>query len=410
MTIRVLAVGNLNTDQSDHRSLITSLTQSSTSVAHRPGFFPTNLVAGLTNVSAMTVGVGNFKAIVANPGGAGQYLVQSDAVENIVFADGEASVSRTDRIIVRVYNHAQDGSGKDEAAVEYLKGQVTGAPTPVPAGSLLIWEIPVPAGSSSGTGGINFSSIAIDKRVYTTASGGIIPVANTTELNAISNPWEGMAAYTKDSDLLYIHDGSVWRVRGQAAVSSAGSLSGIQNPYSGLLVVARDTGFIYEYNGSAWVAMARDVLFVKKPESTLKSATTTLGIDPHLVLPVKANAEYVVEGMMIVNGNQDADIKFALSTPTGSSVEYWTGQSLAIGATSTAYDMEAQAFADQPGGTTSALNFGSITLAISSIKLSGYVKVGATPGNVGISWAQRASVSFSTSVSKGSWLELRRKV
>jgi hypothetical protein len=253
MAIRTLAVGNANTTQVDHRSLITALTQPANSLIHRGGLFPTSSPAGLTNVSSMTVAVGNFKGIIPNTVGAGYYLVQNDSPINLTFDPGEAGVTRTDRIIVRVYNDSQDGSGLNEPKVEYLKGQSSGSASNMPDNSLLLWEIPVPAGASSGGGGINFTSIAVDRRVYTTASGGIIPVSTNTELDAIANPYEGMAAYVKTNDVLYVHDGALFRPRGQISVANASGLSAIRNPEDGTMATTRDTDTIYRYSGSQWL-------------------------------------------------------------------------------------------------------------------------------------------------------------
>lgn len=252
MTVRVLAVGNNNTTQTDHRSLIASLTAPSTSTAQLPGFFPANNVGTLTNVSAMVVGVGAFRAVVFNVTNNGHYLVQSDTQVNLTFDPGEAGVTRTDRIIVRVYNDAQDGSGRNEAVVEYLKGQSSGSASPLPNNSLLMWEVPVPAGASAGNGGINFVSTAVDKRSYTTASGGIIPVTGTSDMNAIANPYEGMTLFNRGSDILYVYDGTNWRAKGQVNVQSYSNLSNVLNPEEGTMAYVKDVDLIYVYDGSNW--------------------------------------------------------------------------------------------------------------------------------------------------------------
>jgi len=200
----------------------------------------------------MTVGVGAFKALVFNTVSQGHYLVQSDANINLDFEPGEASVARTDRIILRVYNDPQDGSGQTGVAVEYLKGQSSGSATPIPDNSMVLWEVPVPAGTSAGTGGINFVNTAVDKRFYTTASGGIIPVENNGDMTSIVNPYEGMAVLVKSNDVLYIYDGTAWRARSQISVASSGNLTGIVNPYEGLLAYVRDVDRVYFYDGSAW--------------------------------------------------------------------------------------------------------------------------------------------------------------
>lgn len=252
MAIRVLGVGNSNVNQEDHRSLIAQLTHPAGAISNRAGLFPSNPdPAVLTNVSAMVVGVGPMRAVVQVSGP--DCVVNSDTQINVTFDPGEAGVTRTDRIILRVYNDASDGSGRNEAVVEYLKGQTSGAATAVPSGALLLWEIPVPAGASSGGGGINFTSIAVDKRVYTTAAGGIIPVASTPDLvSTFNNPYDGMPSYVKSTDIIYVYDGSNWRPKSQISVSSAASLSNVSNPEDGTIGVVRDTDRIYVYNGTDW--------------------------------------------------------------------------------------------------------------------------------------------------------------
>jgi hypothetical protein len=109
----------------------------------------------------------------------------------------------------------------------------------------------IPAGASAGGGGVNFAN-AVDQRVYTSAAGGVIPVASNTAMAAISNPYEGMTVYRTDIDVLYVHDGTNFKARGQATVSSSANLSTINNPYDGMIAVTRDVDAIYVYNGSAW--------------------------------------------------------------------------------------------------------------------------------------------------------------
>ena len=253
MTIRVLAVGNANTTQTDHRSLISSLTAPSGSNSHRSGFFPTFSVGAISNASSMVAAIGPFKCVISNSSGAGAYLVQSDDIINLTFDPGEAGVTRTDRIIVRVYNNPQDGSGFEKVELEYLKGQSSGSASAMPANSLLMWEVPVPAGASSGGGGINFPTLAVDKRTYTAASGGVLVVNNTSDLNAISNAYDGMVAYSRGTDILYIYDGTLWRPKGQIGVANAAGLTSIANPEDGTLAVAKDTDTLYRYSGSQWL-------------------------------------------------------------------------------------------------------------------------------------------------------------
>lgn len=273
MAIRVLAVGNNNTTQEDHRRLIAGLTTAAGSSAHRAGLFPSSASAAITNVSAMVAGIGAFKAIVPNPAG-GSYLVNSDSTINVTFDPGEAGVARTDRIIVRVYNNSQDASGKDGAFVEYLKGQSSGAGSAVPSNAILLYDIPVPAGASTGNGGINFTAIADDVRFYTVASGGIIPVSDPVNIG-VSNPYEGQAVYVKDIDAIYIFDGAVWRCRSTPNVASFSNLSSIVNPYDGLTAFVRDVDVLYVYNGSSWQPVFKNGMVGKAVDAAVVAAPTT---------------------------------------------------------------------------------------------------------------------------------------
>lgn len=255
MTIRVLGVGNSNTDQNDHRSLICGILATQGATLPLTGVFPSSPApAVLTNVSAMVCGVGAFRAVVNNNFGNGHFLVQNDSQVDLTFAAGEAAVTRNDRIIVRVYNDAQDGSGQSDVFVEYLKGQASGAASPMPNNSLLLWEIPVPAGASAGNGGINFTAIAVDKRFYVATSGGVIPVVSVNNIQQ-NSPYEGQPIYVRDLDTFYVFDGSAWRAKGQVSVASSANLTSIINPWDGLIAVTRDTDVAYVYTGAAWKAI-----------------------------------------------------------------------------------------------------------------------------------------------------------
>lgn len=255
MAIKVLALASGVTGLADHRELIGSLLTSAGTTAVRSGVLPGLGAGNLTTVSAMVARVAPVKVAIANGVSAalGPYILVSDANVDITFAAGEASVVRTDRIIARAYDNTNDGSGSTTGAIEYLKGQASGTATALPTNSVLLYEMPIPAGASAGGGGVNFAN-AVDQRVYTAANGGIFPVASNTAMAAISSPWEGMAVYRTDIDVLYIYDGTNFKARGQANVSSSANLSTINNPYDGMVAVTRDTDAIYVYNGSSWVA------------------------------------------------------------------------------------------------------------------------------------------------------------
>lgn len=255
MAVKVLALASGVTGLADHRILESGLMASAGTLAARGGLLPGFGAGNLTTVSAMVARVAPLKVIIPNGVSAalGPYLLISDANVDITFDAGEASVPRVDRIIARAYDNTNDGSGSTTGSVYYLKGTSGGSATALPVNSILLYEMTIPAGASAGGGGVNFAN-AVDQRVYTTAAGGIIPVASNAAMSAVSNPYEGMAVYRTDLDVLYIHDGTNFKARGSANVSSSANLSTINNPYDGMIAVTRDTDAVYVYNGSTWVA------------------------------------------------------------------------------------------------------------------------------------------------------------
>lgn len=254
MAVKVLALASGVTGLADHRILNGAMLAPAGLLHARAGILPSPGGGNLTTVSAMVARVAAVKVVIQNgvSSALGPYLLVSDADVDITFDAGEASVARTDRIIARVYDDTNDGSGATTGAIEYLKGQAAGPATALPTNSILLYEMSVPAGASSGSGGLNFAN-AQDRRVYTVTSGGILPVASNTEMTSITSPYEGMTCYRIDIDVLYVYDGTTWRPRGQASVASSANLTNINNPNDGMIAVARDTDWIYIYDGSSWI-------------------------------------------------------------------------------------------------------------------------------------------------------------
>lgn len=215
MTYSVIAAGNSNTDQGDHRSVLNSFVYMATNTNPRAGIFPSpNNPAGISDSDLMQAGINPFRAVVPNSGAIGYYIVSVNETKYVDFDPGEAGVTRDDRIILRVYDDMYDSSGLSEARVEYLKGTPGGDASTLPARSILLWQVPVPSGASEGGGGISFTSIAEDQRVYTVSSGGILPILTSGGLP--SNHHAGMAAFASTEKALYISDGTSFDVVGSA--------------------------------------------------------------------------------------------------------------------------------------------------------------------------------------------------
>ncbi|NYI05258.1 hypothetical protein [Allostreptomyces psammosilenae] len=176
MTVRV---GRLTSGMSpeDHR-LAASLPMSPAGpLLSRGGTLPVGL--DLTPVAAMqaTLSPGQLWVAGTATSTQGGYAVTVDAEETLSFAEGHASLPRVDAVVVRVYDTAADGSDRTAGVVEVLQGEPNAAPTAPAAdrSSEVLYEVTVPAGTSAGTGGIDWGSAVADRRRRTAALGGIIP-------------------------------------------------------------------------------------------------------------------------------------------------------------------------------------------------------------------------------------------
>ncbi|MEU5965957.1 hypothetical protein ABZ777_32530 [Micromonospora parva] len=155
----------------------------------------------------------------------GPYWVAIPAAETPgPLAAADATNPRKDIVIGRVYDHDEDSSGLRLARSEYLAGVAGPAPAEpaVPAGAIRLATIDVPA---SGGG----SAVVTDRRPWTVAAGGVLPVRDLAEQTALS-PWEGMAIYRADADRVLVYDGATFRqLPGTLMVESnrGSSVSGI---------------------------------------------------------------------------------------------------------------------------------------------------------------------------------------
>lgn len=132
------------------------------------------------------------------------------------------SGSRYDLIYMRHLDPDQ-GEGDPTVVVGVVEGTASGTPVKpaVPAGAVVVAEALMAAGATS----TNHANVTITQVLgKTVARGGIIPVANATERDALPM-WEGLYADQADTDQLYRCDGTAWEVRGPVQ-PTRGSFSG----------------------------------------------------------------------------------------------------------------------------------------------------------------------------------------
>jgi hypothetical protein len=147
----------------------------------RAGVIPGGTPFDLVGTGAMTFTIGTGRAFVQGTTAQGAYHVVNTTAAAFTAVDGHATNPRIDLYVLKVYDHFIDSSGSTMAQIERVAGTAASSPVApsVPAGSIPLWELRVPAGASAGGGGIQGSpgwATARTSRIqYTTASGGIVP-------------------------------------------------------------------------------------------------------------------------------------------------------------------------------------------------------------------------------------------
>jgi hypothetical protein len=121
-----------------------------------------------------------------------------------------ATLGRKDLVYVRVRDSDVDTSGAKDTAPVYLAGTASStpaAPTPAAGTSYLpLAVITVPSVASGQS-----PSVDMSMRPYTVAAGGILPVANQTERDAIAGKYAGLTVFRIDTGTMERWGGSAWR-------------------------------------------------------------------------------------------------------------------------------------------------------------------------------------------------------
>lgn len=203
----------------------------------RSGLRPDNGGAVTVVAGTMGVSVAPFSGWI--DGGAsdaqGGYPFVSDAAVTLTLADGHATLARTDTIVARVRDDTFDGSGSTDATVAVIAGTPgAGVPT-LPATCVPLRDVVVPAGLSAGTGGLSGSNLGADRRAWTVAAGGVLPVASSTARDALGAK-AGQAVYRLDTKTVQVFNGTSWDTfkrddglliqRGMVSATSAVSAGG----------------------------------------------------------------------------------------------------------------------------------------------------------------------------------------
>ena len=225
----------------DHRFGLQADITSAGQLRARTGLFPNGSnPANLVTVGALQAKVTPFQAFVAGTSSntQGGYRVTCDNEVTLTFDPGSGTNPRVDLVVLRVRDDPYDASGTQAGSVEIIFGIPAISPTApaVPASCLPLWQIPIPANASSGNP-IDFAGTRVDRRAYTVAAGGLVPVASQADRDGIVAPFEGMQVWRMDRDWVETHDGTAWRVQGVAYVPTYPDLSLVTDPLPGQVAI-----------------------------------------------------------------------------------------------------------------------------------------------------------------------------
>lgn len=174
----------------------------------------TELLPQAQSTPNMTIRVHPGQAIIPSVSSSGgTYAFTRETVTNINITAAHATFGRRDRVVLRVRDQ---GSTHDDT-IMVIDGTPSGSPAlpSIPSDGnhyLDIGEVVVGANVTSITG-----ANVLDKRVFTVAHGGILPVLSTA-LPAF--PYAGMGIYETDTGIERRYSGSIWepQSRGGAKV------------------------------------------------------------------------------------------------------------------------------------------------------------------------------------------------
>ncbi|MEU3613111.1 hypothetical protein ABZ725_12500 [Streptomyces sp. NPDC006872] len=139
------------------------------------------------------------------------------------------------------------------------------------------------------------------------------------------------------------------------------------------------------FSGNVVIQGVGQTQVVVKAADTSRTSTATVANDAHLLLPVVANATYIVEAVLVWT-NGGGGFRADWSAPSGASM-VWT-------------DNDGAGAADLGTDLTFSVTTGTT--------FQGALVVGATAGNLVVRWAQNASNTAATVLLAGSYLKLER--
>lgn len=178
--------------------------------------------------------------------------------------------------------------------------------------------------------------------------------------------------------------------------SAAARTSAISSPVAGMFSYRSDGPIFEGYDGAGHVPAARFHRLVVKTVLETVTSNTTFQDDDHLVVPLAANAGYILRLVFLYSASTTGQLKTQFTAPAGAAGNLWA---TAIGASVTG--------AAQMASLTATAGFaGNGSEAHGEI--NGRITTGGTAGNLQLQWAQLASHGTGTTLWPGSYMEIQR--
>lgn len=222
----------------------------------RSGFLPGPTSPGQVTASATAdnnVHVAAFQRLTQSTRGQGPYIQTLDAEKTIDILTDNPADSTNDRhdLIVGQQSDQFYGDTGNGFLIRHVVGTAASTPSdPTVDGSPDYYELArvrVTAGATEIT-----DSMIDDLRPpeSTVALGGVLPVADQAERDAIPSPYEGMTVYRADTDWLETHSLTSWR---SPWFVSTPDVTNITDPMQGTFAHDENDNKLYRWDGSTWV-------------------------------------------------------------------------------------------------------------------------------------------------------------
>lgn len=159
-------------------------------------------VGGSPESYTVSAGAGVIFQSAYAAGGAWLFEIPTAVTRELPSRPGSGQ-SRIDLIVARIYDADSSVGATRETVIERIAGNPSPSPSAptTPALSLLLATLTVPASGSI---------VVTNSSERTVAAGGVLPVATTSDRDALT-PWRGLVVQNGQTGRLEYFDGSAWR-------------------------------------------------------------------------------------------------------------------------------------------------------------------------------------------------------